>query len=153
MPQLLSVFVDETVAIIALIAFFALIAIPVLGLIYAGVKMLFPFHANDKAVGLSGLGIWVGALVILLIFGASEAMRYNASDRVTAGRTIETDSLNQIYVLSSVKDVGNIDHMRLNFGYHKDIMVTQEDEDLVVLGRPELNIIRCYYKYIYDKNK
>ena len=144
LPEILSVFVDETVAVIALVALFALIAIPVLGIIYAGVKLLFPFRANDKAIGLSGLGVWVGALVILLVFGASESMKYNTMERVSTEKQYEMDSVYQIYLMSSIKDIGDVDHVEFGFGYHKDFLVAQRDRELVVMGRPRVDIVKGY---------
>ena len=143
-PEVMSVFMDETVAIIALIALTALIAIPVLGLIYAGVKLLFPFRANDKAVGLSGLGIWVAALVILLILGASEGVQHNNSARSSSSREIKMDSVNQIHLTMAEEDFSSVDHIELGFIYHQDILITEKGKDLIVMGRPDLDIVKSF---------
>jgi len=143
-PEVLSVFMDETVALIGLIALSVLIAIPVLGLIYAGVKLLFPFKANDKAIGLSSLGIWVGALVILLIFGASEGMKYNTSSRSSITKEIQMDSVNQIYLMSSEVKFDERNQMEFGFGYHQNILVAEEGRDLIIMGQPELDIIKSF---------
>jgi phage shock protein PspC (stress-responsive transcriptional regulator) len=143
-PEVMAVFMDETVAIIALIALTALIAIPVLGLIYAGVKLLFPFRANDRAIGLSGLGIWVGALVLLLIFGASEGVQHNTSARSSTSREIQMDSVNQIYLMADEEDIGQIDHVELGFVYHQDILIAEKNRELIIMGRPDVDIIKSF---------
>ncbi len=143
-PQVLSVFVDETIAVIVLIASFALVAIPVFGLIYAGVKLLFPFRANEKAIGLSSLGIWVGALVVLLIFGASEAVKYNTTDRISETKELQMDSVKQIYLMSSLTDLSDTDHVEFGFGYHQDILIVEKDKDLVLMGKPEVDIVKSF---------
>ncbi len=143
-PEILSVFMDETMALIALIAVFALVAIPVLGLIYAGVKLLFPFRANDKAIGLSSLGIWVGALVILLVFGASEGMKYNTSDRSSESREIVMDSVRQITITSASSDIGDVNHVEFGFGYHQEVLVAEKNNKLLIMGRPEIDIIKSF---------
>lgn len=144
LTEILSVFVDETVAIVGLIALFALIAIPVLGLIYAGVKLLFPFRAHDKAIGISGVGIWIGALVLLLIFGASEAMKYNTSERISSSEELQMESQSPIYIMGSIMEVGELDQVELNFGYHQDILLTERDKELIVLVRPEVDIVKSF---------
>ncbi len=143
-PEILSVFMDETMAIIAVIAVFALVAIPVLGLIYAGVKMLFPFRANDKAIVLSSLGVWVGALVVLLIFGASEGMKHNTSARSSESREIMMDSVNQITLMSAGSDFDDMNHVNIGFGYHQDLLVAEKGNKLVLMGEPEIDIIKSF---------
>ncbi len=143
-PEILSVFMDETVALIALVALFIVVAIPVLGLIYAGVKLLFPFRANDKAIGLSSLGIWVGALVVLLIFGASEGMKYNTSARSSMTKELQMDSVKQIYLRTALSDKYENDYLEIGFGYHQDILVAEKNKDLVIMGRPDVDIIKSF---------
>jgi len=135
---------DESIALIALIALSVLVAIPVLGLIYAGVKLLFPFRANDKAISLSSLGIWVGALVVLLIFGASEGLKYNATSRSSVSNELQMDSVNQIYLMSAIGDQYESEHLEFGFGYHQNILVAEQDKDLVIMGRPEVDIIKSF---------
>ena len=49
-----------------------LILIPTAGIIYLGLRLAFKFKANDRAVGLSALIIWVAALIIGIVYGAGE---------------------------------------------------------------------------------
>jgi len=143
-PDVLSVFVDESVAIIGLIALFILVAIPVLGLIYAGVKLLFPFRANDKAIGLSSLSVWVIALVVLLIFGASEGMKYKTSARSSETSELYVDGTKQLYLAASISNMETFNHLEFGFGYHQDIFLVEENRKLVINGRPELEIIKSF---------
>ena len=69
-------------------AFFMAIAIPIVALIYGGIKLIFRFKANDKAVGLAGLVLWVLSVICVVTLTV-----YNGSGADTFGQTTESNYL------------------------------------------------------------
>lgn len=69
-------------------AFFLAIAIPIVALIYGGIKMIFRFKANDKAVGLAGLVLWVISVICVVTIAV-----YDGRGTDTYGQTTESDYL------------------------------------------------------------
>jgi hypothetical protein len=64
------------------------IAIPIVALIYGGIKLIFRFKANDKAVGLAGLVLWVLSVICVVTLTV-----YNGSGADTFGQTTESNYL------------------------------------------------------------
>ena len=69
-------------------AFFMVIAIPIIALIYGGIKLIFRFKANDKAIGLTGLVLWLLSLICVVTIIA-----YDGRGANTTGQTTESDYL------------------------------------------------------------
>jgi phage shock protein PspC (stress-responsive transcriptional regulator) len=69
-------------------AFFMAIAIPIVALIYGGIKLIFRFKANDKAVGLAGLVLWVLSVICVVTITV-----YDGRGADTFGQTTESDYL------------------------------------------------------------
>ena len=70
------------------IALFFAIVIPLIALIYAGIKMMFRFKANDKMIGLTAFVLWIISVVFLITMAAFEGWNFNAY-----GRSITTKNL------------------------------------------------------------
>ncbi len=58
------------------IALFLVIAIPLIALIYAGIKMLFRFKANDRIIGLMALVLWVISLIFIITLAVFEGWHF-----------------------------------------------------------------------------
>jgi phage shock protein PspC (stress-responsive transcriptional regulator) len=69
-------------------ALFMVIAIPIVALVYGGIKLIFRFKANDKAVGLAGLVLWLLSLICI-----ATIIAYDGTGGTTNGRTTESDYL------------------------------------------------------------
>lgn len=69
-------------------ALFMVIAIPIVALIYGGIKLVFRFKANDRAVGLAGLVLWLLSLICI-----ATIIVYDGTDSMANGRTTESDYL------------------------------------------------------------
>ncbi|KPK84591.1 MAG: hypothetical protein AMS27_09485 [Bacteroides sp. SM23_62_1] len=69
-------------------ALFMTIAIPIIALIYGGIKLIFRFKANDRAIGLTGLVLWLLSIICLVTLFV-----YEGSDFATSGHKSETEYL------------------------------------------------------------
>jgi len=69
-------------------ALFLVIAIPIVALIYGGIKLIFRFKANDKAVGLAGLVLWLLSLICI-----ATIIAYDGTGGTANGRTTESEYL------------------------------------------------------------
>lgn len=139
--QVLGLFVDESVAILAIICVLLLVAIPIMGLIYGGVKLLFPFRAHDRAIGFSSFGVWIVALVLLSIFALSEGVKYSDVERVTEEIELTNES-NKLYFMVGKSEYTDPDFINIDFGYHQEFRITEEGRDLVILGMPVVDIVK-----------
>jgi len=72
---------DPTSLTLISIALFFAIVIPLIALIYAGIKMMFRFKANDKMIGLTAFVLWIICVVFLVTMAAFEGWNFNAYGR------------------------------------------------------------------------
>lgn len=54
------------------------------------------------------------------------------------------DSVKQIYLMSTLSNKNNDDYLAIGFGYHQDILVEKKNKDLVIMGRPDVDIIKSF---------
>lgn len=69
-------------------ALFMAIAIPIIALIYGGIKLIFRFKANDRAIGLTGLVLWLLSIIFLITLFV-----YEGSDFTTSGQKSDSEYL------------------------------------------------------------
>ncbi len=69
-------------------ALFMVIAIPMVALIYGGIKLIFRFKANDRTVGLAGLVLWLLSLICV-----ATIIAYDGTGGTANGQTTESDYL------------------------------------------------------------
>lgn len=108
--------------------------IPILALLYAGIRILFRFKANDGAIGLTAATIWIAAVVTLafVMFSQAKEIRFPEKSKTVVNlkntispktktiyfRTYSTDGLDSIleeshiqwlnYKLVKINDVNKI---------------------------------------------
>jgi len=141
LPQILGLFVDESVAILAIICVLLVIGLPILGLIYGGVKMVFPFRAHDRTIGFSSFGVWIVALILLVVFALSEGVKYNEVERVTENVELKTPT-NKLYFMVGQSEYQNSDVINMDFGYHRELQIVEDNRNLIVLGMPVVDIVK-----------
>ncbi len=67
---------SSTYSTMGLIGIFLLVTIPILGLIYISLKMIFKIRTKNKLISLIGIGLWVVGLIFSAIFGLSIAKNF-----------------------------------------------------------------------------
>jgi len=74
--ELLNFFVNPQSIVLILIGLFLLLIIPVASIIFAGIRLIIPFKANTKLIGLLATFGWIIGLVIIMFLGIKEAKRF-----------------------------------------------------------------------------
>jgi hypothetical protein len=54
------------------------------------------------------------------------------------------DSVRQITLTSASSDIGDVNHVEFGFGYHQEVLVAEKDNELLIMGRPEIDIIKSF---------
>ncbi|MFO7864232.1 MAG: PspC domain-containing protein [Salinivirgaceae bacterium] len=133
-PFLNMFFQNELTMIIFIIAIILLAIIPILLVLFLGVKMVFPFKTNNKAIGLSALGIWLIALALVTSISISTGMRY--SETVTHENTLElatpTGKTMYLQLKSNSKPLNTLSHSSFKIN----------SAEKMLYRRPELDIER-----------
>ena len=89
---------DPTSMTLISIALFFTIVIPLIALIYGGIKMMFRFKANDKMIGLTAFVLWIISVVFLVTMAAFEGWNFNAYGRTSTTESLENLTSDTLYV-------------------------------------------------------
>ncbi|HOW10431.1 MAG TPA: PspC domain-containing protein [Bacteroidales bacterium] len=117
-PDFLNYVVNPAIAPWILALSFIVILLPLLAMIYWGVKMIFWFRAKDGIISLAGLVAWVMCIAALSILLFNEGISFAETAKSVTGEIIEK-APKDIYVLSGQK-VSDLH-------YDKEIAFDEED--------------------------
>lgn len=117
-PDFLNYIVNPALAPWILVLTFIVILMPLLALIYWGVKMIFWFKAKDGIFSLVGLVIWVVCVAALSLLLFNEGISYAETGKTVSEEVIERAPAN-LYILS--------DRKVADLHYDKDISFDEED--------------------------
>lgn len=118
LPDFLNYIVNPTVAPWIMILSFIVILLPLLALIYWGIKMIFWFRAKDGIISLIALIIWVACLAALSLLLFSEGLGYAETSKSVTEEIIDK-APEELYIVTG-KKVADLD-------FDKEI-VFDEDE-------------------------
>jgi hypothetical protein len=96
--ELFGILGDPTSLTLISIALFFTVLIPLIALIYAGIKMMFRFKANDKMIGLAAFVLWIISVVFLITMAAFEGWNFNAYGRTSTTENLEAFPSDTVYV-------------------------------------------------------
>tara|TARA_R110001583_G_scaffold1342_2_gene11026 strand:- start:21445 stop:23013 length:1569 start_codon:yes stop_codon:yes gene_type:complete len=114
------------------------IGIPLMLLIFVGIKLLVKFKTNNKAIGLTALALWLGGIILLISVSLTQAKSYLSSGTTYADtEVLDNFDSNTLYIRAEK----NID-----FNWHDanvdldGVKVIVKDDEKLVLGEPTLDI-------------
>jgi phage shock protein PspC (stress-responsive transcriptional regulator) len=117
-PDFLNYIVNPAIAPWILVLTFIVILMPLLALIYWGVKMIFWFKAKDGIFSLAGFVIWVVCVAALSLLLFNEGLTYSETAKSVSEDIIEKAPAN-LYIMS--------DHKVADLHYDKEISFDEDD--------------------------
>jgi Putative stress-responsive transcriptional regulator len=120
--------------------------LPMLALIYWGVKMIFWFRARDGVVSLVALVVWVMTLAILAVISFNEGISF-AENAKTSAQNVLSQSHDTLYVMSDQK----IEDLKFDKEFtlpHEEYSVFINDGKKELYIRPFLNVDKSDEKLI-----
>ncbi len=140
-PGYLNHFVDQGDVSIGLIAVGFLTGIPLLAILFIGTKLVFSYKTNNKAIGLSMVGVWLISLVVLIVISAGQFGNFKKHTSMLESSTIPCDSCQTIYLKlaeDKYEEYPKLDFEMDNF----EVAVVDGEE--VMLGHPQLDIKKSW---------
>lgn len=134
----LSIFSSETQFLLAKISILVLFGIPILALIYGGVRLLFNIKGH-QGIG-SALGIlWLVGLAASIVIALQLGSEFKSNSKITEYETVDSNYNEYVLALSQDKLPGNelISSSENEFILHYD-------KSSIYYGMPTLNIERSY---------
>jgi phage shock protein PspC (stress-responsive transcriptional regulator) len=140
--EAIGFFVSPTAATIGVIGLILLVAIPVVGLIYGVVKVIFRFKARDR-VGTIGLsGIWFITLIVLIVMAINEGVQYSSLDRTTTDKELIIPRSKKL-IIKSLPYPDEISQNMGGYGFHSEFWISRENNEVNLLIRPTVRIEYC----------
>ena len=114
--------------------------LPMIALIYWGVKMIFWFRARDGVVSLTGLVLWVMTIAALTIILFNEGISFAQTGKTTL-ETVLPKSPDTLYILTDLK-IADLKYEKMISLPHEEYTVFLNDEKKELYIRPFLSVYR-----------
>jgi phage shock protein PspC (stress-responsive transcriptional regulator) len=118
LPDFLNYVVNPAIAPWILVLSFIVILIPLLALIYWGVKMIFWFKARDGIVSLVGLVLWIICVAALSLLLFNEGISYSETAKTVSEEILEKTP-SDLYIVAN--------HKVADLHYDKEISFDKEN--------------------------
>jgi phage shock protein PspC (stress-responsive transcriptional regulator)/nitrate reductase NapAB chaperone NapD len=138
--EMFYVLADPTVVNLLFLGIILIIAIPVLAILYAGVKMIFKFKSNNKLIGLTALSLWLLGIILTIIVSVMAGKGFNSKASLSKNIYLKPDSADVIYLKMKPDTLYNsyeyIDQL-IDFD---ELILTSSDSKRKFFIRPEFEI-------------
>ena len=138
-------FESKNQELFASIAIFLFVGIPLILLVYAGIKLLLGIKTKHKYVGRSAGVLWLVGLVLVIILGNQIIRQF--TDEATSKNTIPLTQPKSGTLSLKVKGGSENDYEQERRGKHLRVKIKNRnlvsmDEENLNIGLPQLNIVR-----------
>jgi len=133
----LTQFVSQSTVTWGLICVGFLIGIPLLAMLYVGTKLVFGYKSNNAAIGLGMVGVWLLALVVLLVVGTREISNFRDNSSLSTSETIYP-AAGKTMKISLTEDKYN-GYKDLDWDLDRFKVVSVDGRN-ILLGKPRLDI-------------
>ena len=141
LPHILPIFTHPANITVVMISLLLAVTIPLVALIYGGIKLVFRFKVNDKVVGLIAFIIWILSVVSLAVIGGIEATNYESRATVTENYKLK-DVENKVLYLelnNEQIDMEREDFVRFEI---EDEGIYRDPESGIIYGKARLTVVQ-----------
>lgn len=138
MPEIANFFIASGSMTILMIAIAMLVGIPLLGILYAGTKMVFRFKSNNRVIVLSSLAVWMIALITVVVVSVSQIKDYCKETTVSQRTVINCQDCQTLYL-----EVGEDPYSYRSSRYQVDLdrmRVVSDGNGPKLVGEPRLDV-------------
>jgi phage shock protein PspC (stress-responsive transcriptional regulator) len=136
-PEFLNYFIDPDAVTPGIIAVGILAGIPLLAMLYIGSKLLFRYKSNNVAICLSMTGLWLLALLFLVVISTSQAFNYKNRSSVVITSNMKCDSCQTLYL--NLADALYENYIKTDWDID-NFKIAEKDGVTFLIGNPKLNI-------------
>jgi phage shock protein PspC (stress-responsive transcriptional regulator) len=136
-PGFLNHFVSPGTVTFGMVAVGILVGIPLLAMLFIGTKLVFRYKTNNTAIGLTMVGVWLIALISLVVVSVSQLGNYKSQSAISETKTISCDSC-QTLILKLGEDK-YADYAKMDFEID-NVKVAVVDGEEVLLGKVRLDV-------------
>ena len=139
LPHILPIFTDPKYVPFVMVAMILVIVIPLIGLIYGGIKLIFRFKVNDKMVGVFALILWLISLAGLITIGSFEGVHYSKTARLTNTYKLEHFTSDTLILKTGDQPTNSENSDFVSFEIDND-GIYRDHETGTIYGKPTFTI-------------
>lgn len=140
LPQFLGIFFDPVNLPVIQACLALTVGIPLVALIYSGIKLMFRIRTRDRVLGLTTFILWLISTITLVALGAVEARHFRTNNRIVRNMVLDVTPGDTLYLhMRSRADMGIDDNEIWIFDDDDDVAYVVNDRTLYM--RPELEIM------------
>jgi phage shock protein PspC (stress-responsive transcriptional regulator) len=139
-PAFFDYFLEPGTVTAGIIAIGFIGGMPLLAILFIGSKIVFRYKSNNTAIGLSMVGIWLIALIFLVVLSAGQVGNYKSRSSVVTSRAIQCDTCITLYLNLAEVNYETYSEEDWNINNFKVLSVNGEE---VLAGEPRLDVERA----------
>ena len=137
MSTLINNFVSPGAYTISLISILILVGIPILLILFIGTKLLFRYKTNNRMIGLGTFGLWLVALIVLIVVGVNQVSNFGKQTSQTLTQKLECTTCKTLYLEMNDDLYESLVDEHVSLDRMKVAMVNGEEK---LLGHPRFTI-------------
>jgi phage shock protein PspC (stress-responsive transcriptional regulator) len=137
MTTLLNNFVSPGAYVESLIAISILAGIPILLILFIGTKLIFRYKTNNKLIGLGAFGLWLAALILLIIVAVDQVSNFGKQTSQTVTQKVECTQCKTLYLETADDLYESLIDNEISLDRMKIATVNGKDK---LLGHPRFTI-------------
>jgi phage shock protein PspC (stress-responsive transcriptional regulator) len=123
-----------------LIGISLIIGIPVLALIYAGMKMIFRFKSNDRVIGITAIVFFVMGILMFGVSGFVEMQNYRSSGKSYKTKPLNMNAKSTIYLMVSNDTLSKCIESDVHYLHFREMILIAEDNKYRIFQHPQFDI-------------
>ncbi|HEX7583568.1 MAG TPA: PspC domain-containing protein, partial [Prolixibacteraceae bacterium] len=134
---ILGFMVSPGVVSVSILLLILLIGIPLLAILFIGTKLVFRYKTNNKLIGTGAFGIWLVALISMIVLTAGQYSNFSQKNTVSSGKPLNCPTCKTLYL-----ELGNAPEnleSEKNVRFEDFTTITLDGEK-VLAGNPRLQI-------------
>jgi phage shock protein PspC (stress-responsive transcriptional regulator) len=137
MSGVLQNFVSPGAFTVSMIAISILAGIPILLILFIGTKLLFRYKTNNKLIGLGTFGLWLVALITLIIVAVNQVGNFGKQTSQTVSQKVECTQCKTLYLETSDDLYESLIDNQISLDRMKIATVNGKEK---ILGHPRFTI-------------
>jgi len=137
MSALLNNFVSPGAYAVSIIAISILAGIPILLILFIGTKLLFRYKTNNRMIGLATFGLWLAALIVLIVVAVNQVSNFGKQTSQTVTQKVECTTCKTLYLETSDDLYESLIDNEISLDRMKIATVNGKDK---LLGHPRFTI-------------
>lgn len=137
MSGVLQNFVSPGAFTVSMIAISILVGIPILLILFIGTKLLFRYKTNNKLIGLGTFGLWLVALIALIVVAVNQVGNFGKQTSQTISQKVDCTQCKTLYLETADDLYESLINNEISLDRMKIATVNGKEK---ILGHPRFTI-------------